>query len=354
MLPNKIHFGVIVRGHVAEMHEMPFPKIGSTDIVVKLKANNICTTDYQQWMGLRDHQGFPMAAGHECAGCIEAVGEEVYSQFKPGMQVATMNPFCGVCDACRNGHTGDCQNMPFHSSIGADGYYGGYKRFADYVVMDQKLIVPIDNSIPPAEAGFLEPVSTVVQGAHKVGIRPMEDVAIIGAGTMGLVNAQVAKAFGARVMISDISPKKIARAKEMGVDVIDAKHEDPVQAVKELTGGKGADTVIAAVGSTLAYKQGYDMLKHFRGKMLIFPAGFPKPVLEVEPNELHYRKLELIGTVGSDLSDWYEAATLISKRLIDCSYSLEGKYIPLREIQKAYEAAATPDSYRVTVDLQSI
>ena len=140
----------------------------------------------------------------------------------------------------------------------------------------------------------------------------------------------------------------------MGVDVIDAKHEDTVQAVKELTGGKGADTVIAAVGSTLAYKQGYDMLKHFRGKMLIFPAGFPKPVLEVEPNELHYRKLELIGTVGSDLSDWYEAATLISKRLINCSYSLEGKHIPLREIQKAYEAAATPDSYRVTVDLQSI
>ena len=140
----------------------------------------------------------------------------------------------------------------------------------------------------------------------------------------------------------------------MGIDVIDAKNTDPVQAVKDLTDGKGADTVIAAVGSTLAYKQGYEMLKHFRGKLVIFPAGYPKPELQVDPNELHYRKLEIIGTFGSDLKDWYEAATLISKRLIDCSYSLEGKFIPLRDIQQAYEAAATPDAYRVTVDLQSV
>ena len=354
MLPDKIHFGVIVKGHVAEMHEMPFPEVGPTDIVVKLIANNICTTDYQQWMGLRDHQGFPMAGGHECAGVIVAKGDEVFDNFEIGQQVATMHPFCGMCDNCRQGHTGDCVNVGGHGGPGPDGYYGGAKRFADYVVMDQKLIVPINNDIAPAEAGFLEPVATVVQGAHKVNIQPMQDVVVIGAGTMGLVNAQVAKAFGARVMISDISPKKIARAKEMGVDVIDAKNNDPVQAVKDLTGGKGADIVIAAVGSSIAYKQGYEMLKQLRGKLLIFPAGYPKPELHVDPNELHYRKLELIGTFGCDLSDWYESATLISKRLINCSYSLEGKFIPLRDIQKAYEAAATPDSYRVTVDLQSV
>ena len=114
------------------------------------------------------------------------------------------------------------------------------------------------------------------------------------------------------------------------------------------------DTVIAAVGSTLAYKQGYDMLKPLRGKLVIFPAGYPKPELHVDPNELHYRKMEIIGSFVANVTDWYESATLISKRLIDCSYSLEGKYIPLRDIQQAYEAAATPDAYRVTVDLQSV
>ena len=75
MLPDKIHFGVIVKGHVAEMHEAPFPEVGPTDIVIKMATNNICTTDYQQWMGLRDHQGFPMAGGHEWAGTIIAKGD---------------------------------------------------------------------------------------------------------------------------------------------------------------------------------------------------------------------------------------------------------------------------------------
>lgn len=191
--------------------------------------------------------------------------------------------------------------------------------------MDQKLIVPINNDIPAAEAGFLEPVSTVVQGIHKVGVKPMQDVVVIGGGTMGLVNAQVAKAFGARVIVSDISQKKIKRAQEMGVDVVDAKNNDPVEAVKDLTNGKGADIVIAAVGSSIAYKQGYDMLSQYRGKLLIFPAGYPKPELHVDPNELHYRKLRDHRYLRRDLKDWYEAATLISKRLIDCSYSLEGK-----------------------------
>ena len=72
------------------------------------------------------------------------------------------------------------------------------------------------------------------------------------------------------------------------------------------------------------------------------------------PNELHYRKIEIIGTFGADLVDWMDSATLLSKKLIDCSYSLEGKVIPLRDIQKAYEAAATPGAYRVTVDLQGV
>ena len=220
---------------------------------------------------------------------------------------------------------------------------------------DQRFVIPIDNSVPPAEAGFLEPVATVVQGVKKLGVKPMEDIVVIGAGTMGLVNAQVAKAFGARVIITEIDPRKIERAKKMGIgDVIDSKNTDPVAEVKRLTGGVGADAVIAAVGATVAYKQGYEMLKPLRGRLLIFPAGYPKPELQVDPNELHYRKIEIIGTFGADLVDWMDSATLLSKKLIDCSYSLEGKVIPLRDIQKAYEAAATPGAYRVTVDLQGV
>ncbi len=353
MLPEKIHFGVIVEGHKAEMHEAPFPAVGPEDIVIKMATNNICTTDYQQWMGLRDHQGFPMAGGHEFAGTIVAKGDDVIDDFKIGMQVGAMHGFCGKCYNCRVGHTGDCTARS-HRGPGADGYYG-QKRFADYIVADQKFVIPIDNSVPAAEAGFLEPVATVVQCIKKANIKPMEDVVVIGAGTMGLVNAQVAKAWGARVIITEIDPKKIERAKAMNIgDVVDSKSTDPVEAVKQLTGGKGADCVIAAVGATIAYKQGYEMLKKLRGRLVIFPAGYPKPELAIDPNEIHYRKIEIIGTFGADLADWMDSATLLSKKLINCGFSLEGKVFPLRDIQKAYEAAATPGAYRVTVDLQGV
>ncbi|MBQ9988911.1 MAG: zinc-binding dehydrogenase [Clostridia bacterium] len=357
-LPEKIHFGAIHKyedgSYGAEMHECAFPEVGPEDIVIKMATNNICTTDYQQWMGLRDHQGFPMAAGHEFAGTIFAKGENVLDSFEIGMQVGAMHPFCGKCHNCRIGHTGDCTGKGESKTLSYDGFYGT-KRFADYIVCDQRFVVPINNAIAPAEAGFLEPVATVVQGVKKAGIKPMEDVVVIGAGTMGLVNAQVAKAFGARVIITEIDPKKIARAKEMKfADVVDAKNTDPVQAVKDLTGGVGADCVIAAVGATIAYKQGYQMLKPLRGRLVIFPAGYPKPELQVDPNELHYRKIEIIGTFGCDLEDWIDSATLISKKLINCSYSLEGKVFPLREINEAYKAAATPGAYRVTVDLQGV
>jgi len=354
MLPEKIHFGVIVEGHKAEMHEAPFPQVGPEDIVIKMATNNICTTDYQQWMGLRDHQGFPMAGGHEFAGTIFYKGEQVLDSFEIGMQVGAMHEFCGYCHNCRMGHTGDCTTRSGHKGPGPDGYYGA-KRFADYIVCNQKFVVPIDASVPPAEAGFLEPVATVVQGVRKANIKPMEDVVVIGAGTMGLVNAQVAKAFGARVIITEIDPKKIERAKAMNIgEVIDSKNTDPVAEVKRLTGGVGADCVIAAVGASIAYKQGYQMLKQLRGRLVIFPAGYPKPELAIDPNEIHYRKIEIIGTFGADLVDWMASATLLSKHLINCSFSLEGKAIPLRDIQKAYEAAATPGAYRVTVDLQEV
>ncbi len=353
-LPEKIHFGVIVEGHKAEMHEAPFPEVGPEDIVIKMAINNICTTDYQQWMGLRDHQGFPMAGGHEFAGTIFHKGENVLDQFKIGAQVAAMHPSCGMCENCRSGLSGDCTNRGGHRGPGPDGYVGS-KRMADYIVCNQRYVVPINESVPPAEAGFLEPVSTVVQCIKKAGIKPMEDVVIIGAGTMGLVNAQVAKAWGARVIITEILPKKIERAKAMGIgDVIDAKNTDPVAEVKRLTDGKGADCVISAVGASIAYKQGYQMLKQLRGRLVFFPAGYPKPEIACDPNELHYRKIELIGTFGSNLDDWQDAATLLSKKLIDCSYSLEGKVFPLRDIQKAYEAASTPGAYRISLDLQGV
>ena len=227
--------------------------------------------------------------------------------------------------------------------------------FANYKIMKAAAAYKLSSAIPAAEAAFLEPVATVVQCMRHARVSPTETVVVIGAGTMGLVNAQVAKAWGARVIVCDISDKKVERARSMGIGpVVHSGNEDPVAAIKDLTEGKGADVVIMAVGNTIAYKQGMAMLREFRGRFIIFPAGYPKPELNVDPNEIHYRKLEIIGSYEATDLDFQLAARLLNYRLINVSYSLEGAVYPLSQINEAFAKAATPDMYRVTVDLQDI
>ena len=339
--------------HYMQLHKRTMPKPGPEDVLVKMEACNICTTDYQQWMGLRDHQGFPMAEGHEFVGIVIAKGERVSSSINIGDRVGQAYNCCGYCDACRLGFSSDCENEE-GKMIDEEGFLGD-KSFANYKIIPQRYVVKISKDLPAAEAAFLEPVATAVQGIRKADIQPTQTVVVIGAGPMGLVNAQVARAWGARVIMTDISPKKIERARKMGIgDVINSKTCDPIAMVKMMTEGKGADVVIAAVGSSIAYRQGYEMLKPLRGKLVIFPAGYPKPELEVDPNQMHYAKSEIIGTFGADGKDFVIASKLLSYRMIDMSFALEGKQYPLKEIETAFSAAATPDSYRVTVDLQGV
>ena len=127
-----------------------------------------------------------------------------------------------------------------------------------------------------------------------------------------------------------------------------------VEEVMKLTDGYGADCVIAAVGLGSAYEQGYKMLKRVEGRFLLFAAGYPVPEWQINPNEIHYRRIEIIGTMSGDVSDFADAAYLISHKIVDPSFSLENKLIPLKEMQRAFKEAATPDAYRVTVDLQDV
>lgn len=346
-----VHFGVQTGPMQAEMRVGTLPPIGPEDLLLKMEICNICTEDYQRWLGLRKFDT-PMADGHEYVGIVVAKGKDVIDAYQIGDRVGKLNQYCGACDDCRRGNSGDCK-YAVHKGVGLEEYHG-MKGFADYKILNQRMAIKLSNEIPATEAAFLEPLATVIHGVKKLRVKPMENVVVIGAGTMGLINAQVAKQFGARVIVSELSPKKLERARTLGVSaVIDASQCDPVEEVKRLTDG-GADAVIFAVGSSRAYKQGYDMLKHWNGRLLFFPAGFPEPQLDFDPNTLHYRKMEFIGTINADNADFIDAAHMLSAGLADISKSLEGKTYPLRDFAEALAAAAIPDSYRVSVDLQGV
>lgn len=344
-----MRFGCLTQKGNAIVLERPIPPIGAHDVLIEQLTCNICTTDYQQWMGLREHQGYPMVGGHEGAGRVVKTGEAV-TTVKLGDLVA-INSYlgCGYCEQCKMGHVSQCGNAPQY--LTEDGYRGEF-GFSTYSVWDEGTLLRMNPSLDPACAGFLEPLSTVVMGHRKLRLQPFETVLVIGAGTMGLLNALAARARGARVLITELMEKKLNAAREAGFEVIDAGKEDPVARVRELTDGKGADCAIVAVGNTAANTQAINSVRKIDGRILMFAAGYPVPQIEIDSNAVHYRRLEIIGTYGADNEDFIAAARMLNTGLIDVSPLIEPQRYPLTQIQEAFAAASRPGMYRVCVECQ--
>lgn len=346
---KKMRFGVLVEKGKIEVRERDLPQLGTFDALVKQDSCNICTTDYTQYLGFREHQGYPMAGGHEGSGRIMALGSGVKG-FEVGDRVGIACDSCGYCEECKTGHEGLCIDNDLSKHITEDGYRGPF-GFADYVIVSARRLIKLNKDLVPAEAGFLEPLATVCKGIKLARIKPQDTVVVIGAGTMGLLNAITLKAKACRVIVTEMMENKIANAKAEGLEVIDIKQCDPVKEVYRLTNGKGADVVIVAVGNTKANTQAVEMLKKNYGKMVIFAASFPEPKFEVSSNVIHYKRMEIIGTTGADYADFMDSAKLLSSGVVKVNNLLEKDYFTLDNIEEAFKLASTPGKYRVTVHL---
>lgn len=350
MTMKKINFGVLESQGKANVKTMLLPELGEHDVLLRQESCNICTTDYQQWQGKRKHQGYPMAGGHEVSGIIIDKGKKVSEIFQVGDQVSVLYDYCGKCDECLKGKITNCQNISQFGKNYSDDYFGIF-GFANYFVRNAKSIVKVNNDVSPQEAGFVEPLSSVIRGIKKLKITEGDHLVVIGAGTMGLLNALVARIKGANVIVSERNPVKVEKARELGFKVIDINEVDLKEHIIQLT-GHGADIVIVAVGTTSANQQSLDIIKNSEGQILFFAAGYPSPELNVDSNYIHYRESRLIGTYGSSIEDFEDAAALISSRKIDVSPLIEETF-SLNDIQSAFEKASTRGSYRVSVNLQA-
>jgi L-iditol 2-dehydrogenase len=243
-----------------------------------------------------------------------------------------------------------CLNKPAEKfTMDKYGYYG-YYGCSQYEVVNKKHVVKVEKNIPFEEAGFTEPLATVLQGIERLNLQPGEHVLVIGAGTMGLLNAQVARYFGADVIISELIEKKIQTAHELGFEkIINPSNQSFKQEIMNFTNNKGPSAVIFAVGATQAYQQGFDIAPR-NAKFLIFAANFPAPQWKIDPNLVHYKFWQVIGTYGASLKNWQDAVELLSYKNIDVTPLIEKRF-PLKDIQKAFEMAATPGTYRSSVTI---
>mgnify|MGYP000889461830 CR=1 FL=1 len=340
-------FYALTKKGVLEQFEDELPVLEDDELLVKQMACNICTTDYQQWQGKREHQGYPMAGGHECSGIVIDKGSKVGDSFNIGDHVAVVYDYCGICDPCKQGYITNCENIKQFGKNYSDKFYGIF-GFTTYFQRKAKSFVRISDDLDFSEAAFVEPLSSIIAGVDKLDIKPEDTVLVIGSGTMGILNALYVKSFGCKVILSGTNDEKNKIATAMGLDTINPKKVDLTHEILVLNNGKLADIVIVAAGSSSANDQALKNTKQYDAQILFYAAGYPVPELSISSNDIHYRRISLIGAYGSKLYDFNRASDMLSSGKIKVSKLVEERY-KFDDIDKAFEKAATKGSFRVSV-----
>jgi propanol-preferring alcohol dehydrogenase len=282
-MPLKMHAAVVEQfGKPLELVEWDVPSAGPGQILVKTEACGVCHTDLHAAHG--DWPVKPTLAfipGHEAIGQVAAIGSGV-TTVKEGDRVGVpwLYSACGHCEYCLTGWETVC----------AQAQFGGYTRnggFAEYLLADPNYVAHIPAGLTPTEAAPLICAGiTTYKGIKETEARPGEWIAISGAGGLGHLAIQYAKAMGLLVCAIDIDDGKLAHATRLGADfVINAKTGDPAAAVKKATGG-GAHGVLITAPSLTAFKQGVGMTRK-RGVCVLVglpPGEFPVPLFDVVAN----------------------------------------------------------------------
>jgi len=338
--------GVMAGVHDIRVEDIATPVPGLGEVLVRLRATAICTWEQRSFSGAQANK-FPFVGGHEMAGEVAAIGEGTQTDLQVGERVAIGSASCGKCHWCMTGQDRACKQH--YGVVSKYGDAWGPGGFAQYKIQVADGVYRVGDA-PFETAALSEPLSCAIHASRLLDIRVGQDVVVIGAGVMGLMNVVAARQHGARVIVSEVDPNRLAMAKRMGAtELIDASKVDPVARVKELTEGRGAEAVIAAIGHEKANEQGLAMLSD-RGRFVLFAAAHPEPAFTIAPNEMHNRETGVFGVISGDKQDFYAATRLIRYGLVDLSPLIDIRY-PLAEIAQALEHAIKPGTYRVIVEL---
>ncbi|HEU5191740.1 MAG TPA: Zn-dependent alcohol dehydrogenase [Methylomirabilota bacterium] len=242
------------------------------EVLVRTVASGVCHSDLHFVDGLYPFPA-PAILGHEAAGIVEAVGPQVV-EFRPGDHViCCLSLFCGQCEYCLTGKTHLCQTRPARTKgeppkLSWKGQpvnqFANLSAYAEQMLVHENALVKIDDQMPLAQAALIGCGVTTGVGAvlNTARIEPGSTTAIFGAGGVGLATIQGARIAGARMIIAvDTVAAKLARAKDLGAThLVDASKDDPVKAIRTLTGG-GVDYSFEAIGLKIAAEQCFDCIK---------------------------------------------------------------------------------------------
>jgi L-iditol 2-dehydrogenase len=291
------------------LEEVPIPKIGPDEILLRVVASGICGSDVMEWYRC---DKVPLVLGHEVAGEVFSVGEGV-EKFKEGDRVAaTHHVPCNTCHYCLNGHHTVCETLLRGTHFDPGG-------FAEYVrvpaINVDRGVFKVSEDVTYEDASFMEPLACVVRGQKNAGLSPGQSVLILGSGIAGLLHIGLARVLGAgMIMAADTIPFRLEMAKKMGAHFTFEANEKMIDHLKEANGGRLADLVIICYEGfiSLALKA-----VDRGGTVLLFSGASEDATLPGKVNDLFWRtEITLTSTYAGSPGDCVTALKLIQARSI--------------------------------------
>lgn len=337
VLPSTSRTSVLTGAKELAIEERPVPQPAADEVLVKVAAVGVCGSDVHYYRHGRIGDFVvdgPLVLGHELSGSIVAVGAGV-ADSRVGERVAIepQRP-CHRCRQCLAGRYNLCPNMEFYATPPIDGAFTGY------VTIQAEFAHPVPDSISDEAAALLEPLSVAITTMRKAGIVPGSRVLIAGAGPIGIICAQTARAFGAaEIIVSDLVPERRERAMKYGAtSVIDPAATDVA------TAGLSVDAFIDASGAPRAVFSGIKAVGP-SGRAVLVGLGNSEMTLPVE----HIQNLEIIVTGIFRYTDtWPAGIHLVATGQVDLDSLVTGRF-DLDHVAEALDSDLDPDSLKSIV-----
>ena len=287
-----------------KIEDVPTPKPGPSEVLVKVAACGLCRTDLHYLHGTPTFKKPPIILGHEVSGVVEEAGAES-AAIKKGDKVSIPPVFgCGKCFFCRTGRPTLCS-----SQIMVGNHRDG--GFAEYISVPASEVFIAPDNVPLQEASIIsDAISTPYHAVVNRGeVRPGDTVAVFGCGGVGLSTIQMAAAVGGKVIAVDVFDQKLEMARKFGAShTVNGKTEqDVAKAIRKMTGG-GVDVALEVIGNPVTIQQAFNAVR-WGGRVVV--VGYSSKEATIDSSRLMFREIEIKGSLGCGPQDYPKIIELV-------------------------------------------
>jgi len=328
-----------------ELREQPEPALAPNQVLVEIRRIGICGSDIHVFHGQHPYTSYPIVQGHEVSGTITQVGAQVEDLAVGDLVTVMPQVTCGTCYPCRHGMYHICESLAV-MGFQVDG--AAQERLA----IDATQVIGLPSDTPLDWAAMVEPIAVGVHALTRGGGAQGRNVLVLGAGTIGNLTAQVARASGARaVMVTDISEYRLDRARACGIDfAVNPEDVDLQEAIAESFGPDRADLILECVGAQATISQAIGNAR--KGTTIVIVGVFGEEP-RVDLGLVQDRELGLVGTLMYRRADYERAVELVGAGSL-CLDPLITHRFPFTRYLEAYHTieAAEGQTMKVIVELE--